>query len=372
MLNTAVGVLFTTLCLLVMIYLNYIWTWTRERTQRRLFFSTLALAMAGTLLAFIYLLLAGSRWPGSTRIILAVLFVEQFLQVKLFNRGLTLLAHVLKLSPRHIRQIKRGEYALSGLYALMLIVNIFHPFLYGLSVFHFFSRGPWYLLRTVFLLVGAVVFSVYVVRDRRQKMGALARYVSILMLLLAVNIISFFTSHILIWLCVGLMLLSAYLAYLRHESESDVLTGASNRRALDRLLHWLLSGRRQGQYAIMMIDLNDFKRLNDRYGHLEGDKTLRAFVQAIRRAGTPQDMVLRVGGDEFLLVRRGKIDIETLAADIHNSLVSICLSQKDVYSVDFAYADVLLRPGDDVTASELLSQVDKRLYKNKALCAQWL
>jgi diguanylate cyclase (GGDEF)-like protein len=84
----------------------------------------------------------------------------------------------------------------------------------------------------------------------------------------------------------------------------DPLTGLCNRRALDdRLAYEVARHRRHGRrFALMMPDLNDFKAINERFGHSGGDELLRDVGLALRAAVREQDTVARLGGDEFCVL----------------------------------------------------------------------
>ncbi|MFO1336435.1 MAG: diguanylate cyclase [Piscinibacter sp.] len=92
---------------------------------------------------------------------------------------------------------------------------------------------------------------------------------------------------------------------LAHLSETDALTGIANRRRFDRALHdeWQRSGRHGQPLALLLVDVDHFKRFNDSRGHPMGDECLRAIAQllrnCVRRAG---DLVARYGGEEFALL----------------------------------------------------------------------
>ena len=88
---------------------------------------------------------------------------------------------------------------------------------------------------------------------------------------------------------------------LEHRALHDPLTGLANRVLFhDRLTHAL--ARRQGSVAVMFLDLDDFKTVNDAYGHAAGDKVLRTVADALRGATRGEDTVARLGGDEFAVL----------------------------------------------------------------------
>lgn len=114
------------------------------------------------------------------------------------------------------------------------------------------------------------------------------------------------------------------LAEMTRLAYTDPLTGLANQRgmrgALDReATHANAEGR---PLALLIIDLDDFRRYNTLWGHLVGDAALQAFARAIRGATRGQDFVARVGGDEFavLLPDSGKGEARTVAAHIHEAI----------------------------------------------------
>ncbi|NOY92521.1 MAG: GGDEF domain-containing protein [Deltaproteobacteria bacterium] len=144
----------------------------------------------------------------------------------------------------------------------------------------------------------------------------------------------------------------------------DALTGAANRRSFDEELTRELARveRRGSSLALLMIDLDGLKRINDVYGHAEGDRAILSLSQACRDAIRATDLVARLGGDEFavLLPDAGEFEALAVAERIRRGVArhrvqDRCLST----SVGVACAVA----GE--SAGELLARADVALYADK-------
>ncbi len=168
--------------------------------------------------------------------------------------------------------------------------------------------------------------------------------------------------------------LTATIDRLSFENIVDPLTRAYNRRYLSRHLGALRpaadldlkEGRRKGS-CVVIIDLDDFKTINDRYGHVYGDLVLKKVVAALHASLRRDDVVIRYGGDEFLVLIDDVTpdDRPSIEARIANALSSVVLprGEKLSASVGFAFA-----PSDGTRFDDLLAVADQRMYnaKNRA------
>jgi diguanylate cyclase len=110
-----------------------------------------------------------------------------------------------------------------------------------------------------------------------------------------------------------LKVLNERLAETRRTAETDALTGVHNRRAFDAFLDRVVEfdGVTGTPVALLMIDVDNFKKLNDRYGHLVGDAALQTIASSLARTFLRKcDFVARYGGEEFAVVVRDANDIE--------------------------------------------------------------
>lgn len=95
--------------------------------------------------------------------------------------------------------------------------------------------------------------------------------------------------------------LEQQLQHTRTEALTDALTGIANRRAFERQLRRRMQSARE-RFVLAMIDLDDFKGINDRFGHAAGDQVLVSVARVLTHAVRSRDMVARLGGDEFAVI----------------------------------------------------------------------
>jgi diguanylate cyclase (GGDEF)-like protein/PAS domain S-box-containing protein len=152
----------------------------------------------------------------------------------------------------------------------------------------------------------------------------------------------------------------------RHEAVHDPLTGLANRTLLrDRLQHALAkSERRGGQTAVLFVDLDKFKEVNDRHGHVTGDAVLMELGRRLRTAIRPGDTVARFGGDEFVAVCE-EVDAEAALAVGQRMLEAIRMPITTGAAEHWLSASVgIALGGDDPDA--LLDNADAAAYRAKS------
>ncbi len=153
-----------------------------------------------------------------------------------------------------------------------------------------------------------------------------------------------------------------------NSATTDYLTGLPNARSLFVHLDEEISRcKREGNsLAIMVCDLDGFKQINDRFGHLEGNKVLHLFAQLLRSASRTYDYVGRMGGDEFVIIAPGlKADAAAARAERMNESameagMRICGEPTLSVSVGSAFL-----PIDGNDAEQLLAVADQRMYARK-------
>ena len=156
---------------------------------------------------------------------------------------------------------------------------------------------------------------------------------------------------------------------LDHLARHDALTGLPNRRMFfDRLEHAIANSRRSGkQLAILFVDLDYFKEINDSFGHAMGDAVLSAVANLLKTTVREVDTVARLGGDEFVILL-DTIDnpqhVITIVQKVHDRFQST-MSIKGRELHVHASIGVSLFPNDGKDADELMQNADQAMYDSK-------
>jgi len=146
----------------------------------------------------------------------------------------------------------------------------------------------------------------------------------------------------------------------------DPLTGAYNRRAMDHELGLAIEAhRRHGtNFALLLLDLDHFKRINDLFGHEAGDTVLIEFTRLLQRHFRKLDRIYRLGGEEFVVLLSGAeaASLGTVCESVRSKVAALLVCRDEIVTVSIGAA--ALRGGE--TAVQWMSRTDGALYRAKA------
>jgi diguanylate cyclase (GGDEF)-like protein len=184
---------------------------------------------------------------------------------------------------------------------------------------------------------------------------------------------AFTSDHLRILLAISSKMALAIENALKYEqaessATTDYLTGLPNARSLFLQLDRELARckRDTSTLTVMVCDMDGFKQINDRFGHLEGNRVLRLFAQALKESCREYDYVARMGGDEFVVVAPGLPPeaalkkAEQLRELAKHAGKEVC--REDILSLSVGQS---LYPEDGQDAEELLAEADRRMYLEK-------
>lgn len=169
----------------------------------------------------------------------------------------------------------------------------------------------------------------------------------------------------------SLLKLQERLDNLVHQSDHDPMTGVYNRRAFERFLNLELqrSQREAGRLSLAMIDVDDFKKINDTYGHPCGDEVLVGLARALNKNKRTYDIAARLGGEEFALLLPAtgpQKAVSTLERILKLFRSQIFRCQDKSFNVTFSVGVASTNGSRPAKTADLVTLADKALYQAKA------
>ena len=152
---------------------------------------------------------------------------------------------------------------------------------------------------------------------------------------------------------------------LMNQLRTDTLTGVLNRGAfLDAAKSVFTQPLNGGLHALVMVDVDHFKRINDKYGHGYGDRVLARICDLLRNALRADDLVGRIGGDEFVLLLKNVVNREALQMKINSLCTQLYQSASDKLEISWSFGAATY-PQDGTDFDELYRKADAALYAAK-------
>ena len=167
---------------------------------------------------------------------------------------------------------------------------------------------------------------------------------------------------------VSFLILKNFKKEMEYIAGTDTLTGAANRRKLIKQFNLFKyrAKRYESSFCIIIIDLDDFKIINDKYGHLAGDSLLKDVAVRINELIRPVDLLSRWGGDEFVILIEAPLGAAAGTAErIRQSCSSISLINKTPVSKSPTISVGIAEYTEGETLDQLTKKADQALYESK-------
>lgn len=268
------------------------------------------------------------------------------------------------------KRLKRRWYYMQLVifFAVLTIINFFTPIVFSISPENVYARESFMnvAFASVFLLILYMIFITFKNRHHLEKEVFFSVLVISLIPLIGGILQMIFYGLLIMWAFVGLAVVVAYIYTETVSNTKDYLTKLYTRLIMHEYLDRMLEIN--AEITLVLIDLDDFKDINDTYGHKEGDRVLVEFSNLLRQAVPEESMISRLGGDEFLVVIRsiGKKYLESFLIKLAEETAEHNRRQDKTeirYSIGFSKRE----KGSTESIDDLFVQCDKAMYKEKAL-----
>lgn len=274
------------------------------------------------------------------------------------------------LEERKTRQLFYPLYAINAINAVILILSQFHGLYYYIDSDNIYHRGPLFLLPafiTVALILVAFVITVKNRKRLEKKYFLSLVFFAIPPFVCIILQITFYGMSLMLN-GVVLSLLVVFLNIQNRNIYTDYLTGVNNRKKLDTYLKEKISTSTEDKsFSAILIDLNNFKSINDTFGHDMGDNALETTAKLLKSCLRSNDFIARYGGDEFFIVLdvSNRIDLEAMVCRINNCIERSNESSSQSYKLGFSMGYAVYDYHSHMKAEEFQKHVDILMYENK-------
>ena len=259
----------------------------------------------------------------------------------------------------------------------LLIINYSDEFLFSITSQNTYLRGPYFYIYGICTYV-YVFYSIAVILKNKRSLTKqeLVPYIITPIFPIVIGIVQFFVSMdvMMVWPAVAVSILIMQLYVLSEKINLDHLTGLYNRKYLDNYVEDMLqlnrinySAKAKKKFAAIMLDIDNFKNINDSYGHVEGDNAIIAAARLLNKSVRKGDFVSRYGGDEFLIIldqchdEAPKKVLERIEENVQrfNSISDL------KYCIEFSIGYKVYDNIFGLSSKEIFEGIDEMMYKHK-------
>lgn len=261
-----------------------------------------------------------------------------------------------------MERLKRRRYYMWIMVANTVLIglNFKYPLVFSVDSQNVYSREP-YMWLIVFLNGLLLIRMVGIAYYHREKIQREVVYVILLFVFApcvaaAVQVLVF--GAFILWPIMAVTVVLTYIFLETISTSNDYLTGLYSRFRVDQMIDHLLVEKKD--FGVIMIDLNNFKMINDEKGHREGDRTLVAFSKHLQKTFYGEKMIARYGGDEFIIVTK-----LLNSAKLNAYIKTLEQSTGDLVAFSLGYQGT--DTCEERTYEALVNSADFKMYEHKTL-----
>lgn len=356
--------------ILIIMYFNAYNKFEKMFTSYKLFIALIRINMAFIIIEFLTWMFNGK--PGIYNMMANVGFNLLLYIVALIGPLLWILYvdyQVFHCDER-ILKIKKYLYSIFFINALLSVASLYTGWFFRVDSNNIYHRGELFFLFLIinyFLFVYSILFTVKN-RDKLERRYYYSMLFFYVPQLTGTTIQVFNYGYSLNWVGMTVSLLIIYFNIQDKSMNTDYLTGAYNRLHIDKYLHNKIRNLNENEtFSLVLLDLDCFKSINDKYGHNVGDEALKNTVKILKSCIRNNDFIARYGGDEFVLLL--DIDnlkmleevIERINKAVHKFNHDNVRRYKLSFSIGYSLYDNTLK----MNAENFIKSIDMLMYENK-------
>lgn len=252
-----------------------------------------------------------------------------------------------------------------GVITVLMVVNFFNPIIFDINERNVYIRGPLFmvknLLEVVLMADGVIIYLISRYKSGGVKFFPVLQFVCPIFICVCLQMFYYGISTIWVGIAVGYT--SLMLALQNENIFIDKLTGLYNRYYLDKISGEL---KRKRKITMMMLDMNDFKSINDNFGHSQGDDALVSLADVLEKTVGANGTVVRYAGDEFVIILNNGNEeaAEKCKQLIKTNLEEFNKRHKKKYNLS-ASIGVGVFDLEKGNVDKIMEKIDKLMYEDK-------
>jgi len=244
------------------------------------------------------------------------------------------------------------------------VLSPLYGFIFYVDANNYYSRGDYFFIFITVYIVNFLLLVVGTLEVGRKYNYPIMRKLFALSLftIIGTSIQIVYPSAYSPWHCVTLSLLLYYILMSEFDSSFDSLTGLYNRAAFDKATKHISETK---AFSIIILDIDDFKSINDMYGHDYGDTVIKEVAAIIRKSFNKHYTCYRFGGDEFLIITNetDKEKIEYHSKAMTNGLEEMRLNGYLLPTISYGYS--IFKGGEKLDFQKAFKEADDQMYHFK-------
>lgn len=252
--------------------------------------------------------------------------------------------------------------------SLLVLTAPLNGIIFSVNEDNIYMRTGWYFMIPNLLIIYYVILGtikVYLNREKEDKYLLIPAifFIGPVSLGILVQVFSYGISLTFIGIAIGLT--GVYLSTQNESAYKDQLCGVYNRRYYNDYVRSFCNSRKKDDFLVgILIDMDNFKQINDKYGHYAGDVALQLLGSILRKQISDIGFVARYGGDEFVLItKQSEEAADAVVANIVKEIDEINATGKNEFQLSFSYGMANLN--SDSNMDEFLRTMDARMYEMK-------
>ncbi|MCH4259541.1 GGDEF domain-containing protein [Clostridium tyrobutyricum] len=252
--------------------------------------------------------------------------------------------------------------------SVFVITNPYSKFMFNINSQNVYTRGPFIFIT----LISTCIFLLYSFLFSCKNKYKIDKNEFLIIVLFIISIFLGTVIQLIFKLIVSLsvnsyILIVVYMFYQNKMLQTDSLTGAYNREKLIVKINRIITGNYKQKFCVVFIDLDNFKYINDNWGHNEGDTALIIVVNLIKVVLNKDDFITRYGGDEFVIFLNveNREEIKNIISRILQLFDKYNRKNIKSYKLTFSYGYKLYDSSSPLHFNEYINDVDNLMYKTK-------